>query len=685
MICDVCTQALTLRDGRRATWNDFLGFDLTHHESYGSLEASAKKGCQICLPTWTTFKDTNKPLVTTLHISQPFLDEDLLQLIIYNASDSQSTAQRHVELMASPWEPGECYPPGHLEAPTPFNSDSTGSKEALDKALEWMYTCVSLHQSCRKGFGNLNDDDVRSHAWYPTRLLDVSHERDDGCQVTLILSSEEQVQGRYVSLSHCWGSVMPIRLLKSNIDSFMNGIELEALPKTFQDAIVVTRHLGVRYIWIDSLCIIQDDPSDWSREAALMHRVFSSAVCSISASASTNGSEGLFRKRIALPDPLEPVMIHTQRLREYGDSNIQNLGTYAIIDDGYWQIEVEYTHIHTRGWVLQERILSPRVLFFCDHQIHWECKESRASEFHAKGLPYLSNHDLVDPGYTMNSVKSGHLDPTDMDLDWYTRWEWLVHSFSKTMLTYPEDKLVALAGLANRFSDVLRDEYVVGTWRRFLRAGLLWKTDGYGSYQTGFTVRPKQYRAPSWSCLSIDGKIHPVSTRFGNGRSSQIPTSEFRFEIVGLDLDPIIPDDHFTGVKGGHIDLKGRMVKLRKQPDEWDLKTTSRRVTLGNGKEAFIGFSWDEFSIDQRPQHTWNNRDVYCMLSRIWEDETTLRLVYELLVFDIVNAAEGVYQRVGYAEIRGNGDAEAFLEASGEEAGIPYRNFSGGEHTIRVI
>lgn len=509
-----------------------------------------KKRVASCLPTWTTFKDTDRPLVITLHISQPFLGEDLLQLISYNASDSQSAAQRQIELMGSPWEPGQ-YPPGHLEPPTPFSSDSTGSKEALDKALEWVQTCVSSHQSCGKDFGDVNNDDVESHAWYPTRLLDVSHGRGGGCELRLILSSEEQLQGRYVSLSHCWGSVMPNRLLKSNIGSFMKGIELEILPTTFQDAIVVTRQLGYRYTWIDSLCIIQDDASDWSREAVLMHRVFSSAVCNISASASTNGSEGLFRKRIALPDLLEPVMIHTQRLREYGDSKTKNLGTYAIIDDGYWQRNVEETHIHTRGWVLQERILSPRVLFFCHHQIHWECKELKASELHAKGLPYLTHHDLVDPGYTMNSVKSGHLDPTDMDLDWYTRWEWLVHSFSKTDLTYPEDKLAALAGLANRFSEVLGDEDVVGMWRRFLRAGLLWKNDGYGSYQTGPTIRPEKYRAPSWSCLSIDGKTHPISTRFGNGPSSQIPTSEFRFEIVCLDLDPIMPGNHFTGAKGG--------------------------------------------------------------------------------------------------------------------------------------
>lgn len=148
--------------------------------------------------------------------------------------------------------------------------------------------------------------------------------------------------------------------LRKNIGERMTSIDYSKLPKSFQDAVDVTRELGVRYLWIDSICIIQDDPDDWKKESSLMEDVFSSAYCTISAR--VTGGDGFLgdvsrnrSRRFARlePDKYAPIFICQQ------------------IDD--FQRDVEDAPLSRRGWVFQERILSRRTIYFTDSQVYWEC------------------------------------------------------------------------------------------------------------------------------------------------------------------------------------------------------------------------------------------------------------------------------------------------------------------------
>lgn len=99
------------------------------------------------------------------------------------------------------------------------------------------------------------------------------------------------------TLSHCWGPSQPLKLLTSNIESMRQEIPIASLPRTFQHAVIVASHLGLEYLWIDSLCIIQDSTQDWLQELGLMEDVYTNSICNIAASHSSDGHGGLFRKR----------------------------------------------------------------------------------------------------------------------------------------------------------------------------------------------------------------------------------------------------------------------------------------------------------------------------------------------------------------------------------------------------
>lgn len=173
---------------------------------------------------------------------------------------------------------------GHgFEVGTGFRAEqeidsSTSSAASLDLAYEWFKECLEHHVSCNRS---------SERPFLPTRLVNVGCLSDDGgTKCKLVLREEITPEERYATLSHCWGS-SPIKkkLIISKIEDMRAGVSVSELPRTFQDAIVVARKLGLRYLWIDSLCIIQDSPGDvdWAHESSLMNDVYGNSSCNISA------------------------------------------------------------------------------------------------------------------------------------------------------------------------------------------------------------------------------------------------------------------------------------------------------------------------------------------------------------------------------------------------------------------
>jgi hypothetical protein len=212
----------------------------------------------------------------------------------------------------------------------------------------------------------------------PTRVLDVGRTRDSDSVRLFCRDQNKTTPATYIALSHRWGNPeehRPFCTTRSNIAEFEKGIDYGRLPKTFQDAIRITRNLGVRFLWIDSLCIIQDDPDDWKAESQLMEAVFSSAYCTIAATCASGSTDGIFKAR----PPRDCVTLWT--------AGKPAVYVCESIDD--FQVDVEESELQNRGWVLQERALSSRTIHYTKRQAYWECGEGVRTETLNKMSKYV--------------------------------------------------------------------------------------------------------------------------------------------------------------------------------------------------------------------------------------------------------------------------------------------------------
>lgn len=199
----------------------------------------------------------------------------------------------------------------------------------------------------------------------PTRLIDVSTNSEG--PIRLILTNKE-IQDRYIALSHCWGQLSDDQRFctyESNLDQRMADISYDRLPPTFRDAVNVTRALGVRYLWIDSLCIIQQNAADWANEAGRMEDVFSNAHYTIAASSASSSLVGFLGSRM----PRDAIGVTTPSGPVYLAEAIDDFAT-----------DVEKSILSTRGWVFQERALSRRTIYFTSKQVYWECGDGVVCE-----------------------------------------------------------------------------------------------------------------------------------------------------------------------------------------------------------------------------------------------------------------------------------------------------------------
>jgi hypothetical protein len=220
----------------------------------------------------------------------------------------------------------------------------------------WLQWCNESH--------NCNKYNTNPESTLPTRLLYVGNPDPD---VLCLYCTNKRDNLQYVALSHRWGEQPPTKnnpqfcTTNDNLQSRLKEFSFSKLPRTFQDAIRVTRELNILYIWIDSLCIIQWDDEDWKHEAKCMERVFASAYCTIAATSAVDSNAGLFERNLR-PEYVTVQDVSGKRVYICGD-----------IDD--FGNDVEKAGLNTRAWVMQERVLSRRTIHFTTNQIYWECGE----------------------------------------------------------------------------------------------------------------------------------------------------------------------------------------------------------------------------------------------------------------------------------------------------------------------
>jgi len=522
--------------------------------------------------------------------------------------------------------------------------------------------------------------------WYPTRLLDLVDIGSDDGLVRLIQTTEvATLSGPYCTLSHCWGKVHIIQLRQETNNALRSGISMEQLPKTFREAILATKQLGVRYIWIDSLCIMQGDLSDWFREAALMHKVYSYSHCNLSASASKDSSEGLYRNR-------NPRTLDTTWVELY----VAGLGSSITTtrcemhDYFFWKHNVSQCTINRRAWVTQERLLAPRVLHFGKYQLFWECREHDACESYPEGLPSLfvaqtyTNFKALDPAVYAKKIarEGGDVGP---DTASYRVWNAIVQAYSRTALTVAGDKLIALSGIAKRMTPTMNDEYVAGMWRRHLESALLWNVDYNENINSASLARPSTYRAPTWSWASLDCAI---ATQNPSERGSSIEVNDVVLNYATDDMTGVITSgwldlsgslkpmclaqrDYGTG-KRWYMVVNGTVVR----PQDESLEESDR---LGPILHFDVPPFYDEaFDSDNAKQR------LFFMVGRMPTVDHDYMLV---LLLRLVDVERKLFERIGIAVSSASDGREILLAAVDEETerSLPCLRYENGQHTIRIL
>lgn len=324
---------------------------------------------------------------------------------------------------------------------------------------------------------------------FPTRLIDVGiHDVDEP---RLVISSESRLThttAQYVTLSHLWKAGNIQRLFKGNLVDHMKSLNLLQLSKTFQDAIETTRKLNIRYLWIDALCIIQDDSDDWAKEASIMQDIYAGGICNLAATVASNGVGGFFVDRNAAL--ITPIALEI-RLKDHKELY------YCYRGDRIYD-NVRRAPLNRRGWVLQERLLSPRTIHFSE-QLYWECRELTSSEMLPLCIERVSEDSYRD-GYDehIHSKSSFSVPLRDLQ-DKYDLWRSVLHEFSMCNLTEEKDKLVAISGLAKKLNSLSEgDEYYGGLWKANLLLDLLWSVNNEEYDDIPVPHRPELYR----------GKLH---------------------------------------------------------------------------------------------------------------------------------------------------------------------------------
>ncbi|KAF2732677.1 HET-domain-containing protein, partial [Polyplosphaeria fusca] len=280
-----------------------------------------------------------------------------------------------------------------------------------------------------------------------------------------VISAPISAELKYSALSYCWGSSKFLKLKKENLDDFESGkVNFAELPRTFTDAVEVTRKLGLQYIWIDALCIVQDDQTDWSLQASQMRDIYSNSVVTLAAISGMSSASGLFFDR-AGGRHIEPTPLNLDH-------------------------DLDHHRWHTRAWTFQEYVLSRRTIHFGAESIQWECQ---APSFGVNKLHAQLTSSTNTLGNQLLSKARGMF-----------LWAKIMLEYTNRELTFESDRLPAIAGVARLFHHQL-GTYYCGLWEEEFPRHLLWFSDR--SKHTSHHYRAVTWRAPSWSWASLSGPV----------------------------------------------------------------------------------------------------------------------------------------------------------------------------------
>lgn len=485
-LCNTCARFLTSENWAKGSYEGPLRVFAKVFVSYfGHLAVASAQNCRICRVIVAEMVKARGPLAANEEIEVEYWIHSTLP---------------HWHLRVFPRIRGEAY---HLavcrfhlwgepirQLNSPFSSGSayslsltSSSFGTTSMARKWLQSCVHNHTACKR---------KRDSSWVPPRLLDLSRRN-----IRLVcFEDEEATKKPYAALSYCWGSDPNVfTLTASNLDAFRTGLPEDKLATAIKEAIQLCRSLSFDYLWVDSLCIIQSgkgSKEDWLRHAREMQFVYANCLLCISSSRAPNPSESMFAER----DPAAWIQ-----------PTVETSGKkFTLLDEHGFRQRRRLAPTAKRGWILQERMMAPRVLSFETEQVFWDCEElQNACETFTTGPPCSLETDAIP--FSLPDAVS--------EEDGHKMWLSIVEEYTGRALSRPDDdKLLALTAVAQQMSKLLDDQYVAGMFLKRLWLFLVGprhqgRQSSGASCRSSAVVELGQLRRTD---LPVPRKVQPIQT-----------------------------------------------------------------------------------------------------------------------------------------------------------------------------
>ncbi|KAL2132213.1 hypothetical protein VTI74DRAFT_4069 [Chaetomium olivicolor] len=443
----------------------------------------------------------------------------------------------------------------HLTSRPP--NPSPASPEGIAQLKAWLHTCDTHHGlSCRPS----------TPTSPPSRLIDVS----GGTTLRLVTPpSSASASLRYAALSYVWGGPQPFCTTTSTLHSRLSpsGFPFASLPPTLRDAVLTAQHLGIPYLWIDSLCIVQDDAEDKFRELARMGDIYKSAYLTIVAARASSVEEGFLEDRGQQGTGLWRALVPVEYpLPNEKATNLQQgskmprgeRGRVYLLEESASMLGTLKDPVAERAWCLQERVLSPRVVSF-GRWATWRCSRGVESD----GGFYMEEGREGDPGdggvrkLTQALVSGVERGGTDMlrKAQLLRTWRSLVEDYTRRKLTLQSDRLPAIAGIAREVGRLTGMEYLAGLWKENMLQDLMW----YARTQE-WRTRPEYTRcfprAPTWSWASVEA---PILCDAVTGDATPLA------RVLSCTVQGSEGKSTYDVVTGGTVEVRGPFAELRRE------------------------------------------------------------------------------------------------------------------------
>jgi hypothetical protein len=619
MLCQQCQEAITTAntDWELTRIKTEYSREVTVHEKRAGLESSADAGCLICRKVLNSMlvvermsESSNNPSELQRNKNSAF--GMWAKLASYFSNSKQLSVRVRIS--------GKDYlrTPSFVLLPRSGNTDvapkslpnahlaSTSGTDDLWR--QWFNTCLESHSKCQVS------NNYQFSAFTPKRLVEVISDSNKSPQLWRLVLGSDIEEPTYLTLSHCWGRSKHLSLTKQNYHDLKAISPCSLLPTTFRDALSITAALGKRYIWIDSLCIIQDDDSDWKSQSSVMGSIYKHSICNVAALWAEGSSDGCFA-------PKEEITLISLASEEF---SVQDL----LYSAPFYADDIINAPLNKRAWVVQERYLALRQLGFAKSQVYWACQELTASEEFPAGTPDLPVELMAGQASTLSQGGS----TSENDLALRKGWADLAKAYSKCLLTYLTDKTIALAGIAGEFRAANNDTYLAGLWRQNLEDQLCWSLDP-NEYPHQSHGKTPTYLAPSWSWINLHGPVEydRAFTRESTGTKlveileasvkSEDPNRlhsfiSSRLRVRGIALWGCLRgrDENQLGL-GGYLRRASNMFTLDKAlecPGENSIKSPT------------VSIDWDEYqlSLDEDSPH----------YQRLWQERTGQLLILPFAV-----------------------------------------------------